>query len=81
MNRSDREQLRPSSTMKRELERMSDWELERGLASSDGFDQDRRIKANLVLRERYTGPEQGIAFWILAVSALEAGVGALLLLK
>lgn len=56
---------------------MSDWELERGLASSTGFDQDRRVVDNRILRERYAGPERGIAFWILAVAA-GAGVVALL---
>ena len=56
---------------------MSDWELERGLASSTGFDQDRRVVDNRILRERYAGPERDIAFWILAVAA-GAGVVALL---
>jgi hypothetical protein len=32
---------------------------------------------NRILRERYAGPERGIAFWILAVAA-GAGVVALL---
>jgi hypothetical protein len=61
----------------RELEGMSDWELERGLASSIGFDHDRRIVANRILSERYAGPERGIALWILAIVA-GAGVVALL---
>ena len=39
----------------RELVAMSDWELERGLASSLGFDHDRRNVANRILRERYAG--------------------------
>jgi hypothetical protein len=41
----------------RELEAMSDWELERGLASSLGFDDDRRTAASLILRQRYAGTE------------------------
>jgi hypothetical protein len=62
--------------VKRELEAMSDWELERGLASSMGFDHDRRCVASRILRERYAGPERGIALWILAIAA-GAGVIAL----
>jgi hypothetical protein len=61
----------------RELEAMSDWELERGLASSLGFDDDRRQVANRILRERYAGTEQSVAFWILALAA-GAGIVALL---
>lgn len=61
----------------RELEAMSDWELERGVASSLGFDDDRRMVANRILRERYAGTEQSVAFWILAVAA-GAGIIALL---
>jgi hypothetical protein len=45
------------SAINRELEAMSDWELERGLASSLGFDHDQRNVANRILRERYAGPE------------------------
>jgi hypothetical protein len=56
---------------------MSDWELERGLASSLGFDHERRDVANSILRERYAGPERGIALWILTIAA-GAGVIALL---
>jgi hypothetical protein len=67
----------PPRGITRELEAMSDWELERGLASSTGFDRDRRVVDNRILRERYAGPERGIAFWILAVAA-GAGVVALL---
>ena len=48
---------------------MSDWELERGLASSLGFDHDQRNVANRILRERYAGPEAGVALWILAIAA------------
>jgi hypothetical protein len=47
----------------RELEAMSDWELERGLASSLGFDQDQRIAANRILSERYAGRETGDSRW------------------
>ena len=60
-----------------ELEAMSNWELERGLASSLGFDDDRRTAANLILRERYAGTERRVALWILAVAA-GAGIIALL---
>jgi hypothetical protein len=61
----------------RELEAMSDWELERGLASSLGFDDDRRKVADRILRERYAGTEHRVAFWILAIAA-GAGIIALL---
>jgi hypothetical protein len=40
----------PPRGITRELEAMSDWELERGLASSTGFDQDRRVVDNRILR-------------------------------
>jgi hypothetical protein len=54
----------------RELVAMSDWELERGrLASSLGFDQDRRNVANRILRERYAGQEAGVALWIMVIAA------------
>jgi hypothetical protein len=43
------------SAINRELGAMSDWELERGLASSLGFDHDQRNIANRILRERYAG--------------------------
>ena len=56
---------------------MSDWELERGLASSLFFDHDQRNVANRILRERYAGPERGIALWILIIMA-GAGLVALL---
>lgn len=65
------------SAINRELGAMSDWELERGLASSLGFDHDRRNVANRILRERYAGPERGIALWILIIMA-GAGLVALL---
>jgi hypothetical protein len=65
------------SAINRELEAMSDWELERGLASSLGFDHDQRNVANCILRERYAGTERGIALWILAIAA-GAGIVALL---
>jgi hypothetical protein len=57
---------------------MSDWELERGLASSLGFDHDHRNVANRILRERYAGPEAGVALWIMAIAA---GAGVLALLE
>ena len=65
------------SAINPELEAMSDWELERGLASSLGFDHDRRNVANRILRERYAGSERGIALWILIIAA-GAGLVALL---
>ena len=55
---------------------MSDWELERGLASSLGFDHDRRNVANRILRERYAGPERGIALILIIMAG--AGLVALL---
>jgi hypothetical protein len=76
-NESDAEQPDKSSAIARELEAMSDWELERGCAASIGFDHDRRCVANRILSERYAGPERGIALWILAIAA-GAGVVALL---
>ena len=65
------------SAINRELGAMSDWELERGLASSLGFDHDQRNVANRIPRERYAGPERGIALWILIIMA-GAGLVALL---
>ena len=62
----------------RELEAMSDWELERGLASSLGFDDDRRMVANRLLRERYSGTEDGVVLWILSIAV---GVGMIVLLE
>ena len=61
----------------RELQQMSDWELERGLASSTAFDDDQRSIADRILRTRYAGFEAGIIPWILAI-AVGAGVIALL---
>ncbi len=61
----------------RELEAMSDWELERGCASSHGFDDDQTEVAHRILRKRYAGSETGVGFWILVVAA-GAGVIALL---
>ena len=61
----------------RKLGAMSDWELERGLASSLGFDHDQRNVANRILRDRYAGTERGIALRILAIAA-GAGIVALL---
>jgi hypothetical protein len=74
-----REAARPDklSAITQELEEMSDWELERGLASSLGFDHYRRIVADRILRRRYAGPEAGITYWILAI-VVGAGVIALL---
>ena len=57
---------------------MSDWELERGLASSLGFDRDRRNVATRILREGYAGSERGITLWILMIAA---GVGRVALLE
>ena len=57
------------SAINRELGAMSDWELERGLASSLGFDDDRRRVADRILRDRYAGPERRVALWILAIAA------------
>jgi hypothetical protein len=65
------------SAINRELGAMSDWELERGLASSLFFDHDRRNVANRILRKRYAGSERGIALWILMIAA-GAGLVALL---
>jgi len=65
------------SAINRELGAMSDWELERGLASSLFFDHDQRNVANRILKERYAGSERGIALWILIIAA-GAGVAALL---
>ena len=53
----------------RELGAMSDWELERGCAASLGFDDDRRMVADRILRDRYAGPERRVALWILAIAA------------
>jgi hypothetical protein len=66
------------SAINRELGAMSDWELERGLASSLGFNHDQRNVANCILRERYTGPEAGVALWIMAIAA---GAGLIALLE
>ena len=63
--------------LKGELEQMSDWELERGLASSVTFDGDQRSIADRILRARYAGFEVGVTLWILAI-ATGAGVLALL---
>ena len=65
-NKSERDRL---SVITRELQAMSDWELERGCAASLGFDDDRRMVANRLLRERYAGPEAGVALWIMAIAA------------
>jgi hypothetical protein len=54
----------------RELEQMSDWELERGLASSTVFDHDRRRIADRILRVRYAGSDAGITLWILATAVV-----------
>ena len=73
--KSERDRLR---AITRELEAMSDWELERGLASSLGFDHDQRNIANRILRERYAGRDAGVALWIMAIAA---GVGLIALLE
>jgi hypothetical protein len=74
-NKSERDRL---SVITRELEAMSDWELERGCAASLGFDDDRRMVADRLLRERYAGPEAGVALWIMAIAA---GAGLIALLE
>ena len=74
-NKSERDRL---SVITCELEAMSDWELERGCAASLGFDDDRRMVADRLLRERYAGPEAGVALWIMAIAA---GVGLFALLE
>ena len=66
------------SAINRELDAMSDWELERGLASSLGFVNDQRNVTNRIHRDRYAGTERGIALWILAIAA---GAGMVALLK
>ena len=66
------------NAINRELGAMSDCELERGLASSLGFDHDRMNIANRILRERYAGPEAGVALWIMAIAV---GVGLIALLE
>jgi len=78
VGRGDVRRLDKFSAINRELEAMSDWELERGLASSLGFDHDQRNVANRILRERYAGPETGVALWIMAIAA---GAGIVALLK
>ena len=65
-NKSERDRL---NVITRELEAMSDWELERGCAASLGFDDDRRVVAHRLLRERYAGTEAGVALWIMAIAA------------
>ena len=74
-NKPERDRL---SVITRELQAMSDWELERGCAASLGFDDDRRMVADRLLRERYAGPEAGVALWIMAIAA---GVGLFALLE
>src|SRR5262245_61355066 len=54
-----------------------DWELERGLASSAAFDDERRNIADRILRARYAGFEVGVTLWILTI-AFGAGVIALI---
>ena len=79
MNRYDRE--RPSNfAIKRELDRLSDWELERGRASAEAFDHEQRVMADRLLSERYAGAEQGVTFWVLMLSLLAACLGAGVLL-
>jgi len=72
----DAERPETLGAVTRELEAMSDWELERGCAASLGFDDSRRMVANRILRERYAGPERGMTLWILAIAA-GAGLVAL----
>ena len=66
--------------LRRELERLSDWELERGLASAEAFDHEQRVMADRLLSERYAGAEQGVTFWVLMLSLLAACLGAGVLL-
>jgi len=78
MGRDSEARLRDKlSAIDRELGAMTDWELERGLASSLGFVNDQRNVANRIHRDRYAGTERGIALWILAIAA-GAGIVALL---
>jgi hypothetical protein len=63
--------------IQRELEQVSNWELERGLASSTAFDHDQRSIADRILRARYAGSDANITLWILAI-AFGAGVMACL---
>ena len=79
MNRGDRErQLR--FVLRRELDKLSDWELERGLASAEAFDHEQRVMADWLLSQRYAGAEHGVAFWVLVLSLLAACVGWAVLL-
>ena len=48
------------STISRELGAMSDWELERGCAASLGFDDDRRMVADRILRDRARAPRRSL---------------------
>jgi hypothetical protein len=63
MDKAERPDKRSAIT--HELEAMSDWELERALASSLGFDQDQRIIADRILRERYGGQSAALlsGYW------------------
>jgi hypothetical protein len=61
-NGVDAEQPARLRAIARELEAMSDWELERGLALSLGFDDNRRMVANCILRERYAGRSEALLF-------------------
>jgi hypothetical protein len=70
----DKNWQRQQASLAKELEAMSDWELERGCAASSGFDLDQRVVADRTLRERYTGPEHHIALWTLALSVLAAAI-------
>ena len=62
--------------IRRELEAMSDWELERACAASLSFDLDRRIIADRILRERHATTE-GVAFWTLVASAAAFGTATI----
>jgi hypothetical protein len=79
MSEDNEAKRRPTTlrAIKRELEQMSDWELERGLASSAAFDDDRRSEADRILTTRYAGFEVGITLWIFAI-AFGTGVMALI---
>jgi len=71
-------QIYKLNMIRRELEAMSDWELERACAAALSFDLDRRIIADRILRERHGKTERGgVAFWTLVASAAALGAAAI----
>jgi hypothetical protein len=62
----------------RRQDKLSAINRELGAMSSLGFNHDQRNVANCILRERYTGPEAGVALWIMAIAA---GAGLIALLE